>query len=662
MSTSEHIPKVTVLLPVYNAAQFLRQAIDSILSQSCTDFELLIVNDGSTDSSVEIIASYTDSRIRVLNNEKNVGLIASLNRGISEAKGKYIARMDADDVSLPGRLQHQVTMMENDGGISVLGSFVDFMNVDGEVTGNWSTDREATSEREIRKLMMRTNCIAHPTVMMRTDVVRKYLYNPKRKGAEDWDLWMRMLADGFRIAKLPEVLLNYRIHPGSVTAGDKAEEVLEGRLMRFKRRWLWSQFEKFKLNGFFFGVKISLLKNIARHIVSNKIPAWLRDVKRFLTSPPWKVIAQGKKFRETLEKYSGSHYFIFPYMHVGGAEKVHAAIVETVKDRKPLVIFSSWSDDESFLSRFTANATVLDVAHYVNYPLTRRNAKAILAASINSNRGIVLGSNAGLFYDILPMLNSNTKAIDVIHAFKYQPGANLAHRKLLSLASRIDHRVFVSQAAKTEFDTFCFHNNIPRVIRERLQLVSNGVKLPETTQKPEGNPGVLFVGRDSPEKRLNLFYKVAYQFDQESRGKLRFTVVGADSKITFPFITFEGEIADEKALELIYRDHDILVVTSSREGFPVVIMEAMANGLAVIATPVGDIPNRLNGENGIVLSTADEDKVVAEVVAEIKKLLDSPDQLAAMKNSARKYAETNFSEEKFRSEYRKLLNADQVRK
>lgn len=657
MSGNSHTCVVTVLMPVYNAAPFLREAIDSILSQTFRDFELLIINDGSTDQSREIILSYSDSRIRLLDNPGNIGLIATLNRGIREARGKYIARMDADDVSLPTRLEKQAGTMKADPAIAVHASFVEFINTDSEVTGHWSTDREAVSENEIRKLLMKTNCIAHPSVMIRKEVVEKYFYHPKRKGAEDWDLWMRMMAAGERIAKLPEVLLKYRVHPGSVSSGDRAEDVLEVRLMRIKWKFLWSQFAKLKLNGFFFGVKISFLKNLARHLVSNKFPSWARDAKRYLTSPPWTVIAQGKKFRTTLDQYNGKYFFIFPYMHVGGAENVHAAIVETVADKKPLVIFSAFSDNRKFLERFTRNAEVLDVAHYVNYPLTRKKAKRLLSGAVNrQTEAVLFGSNSGLFYDLVPLVAKHVQVIDLIHAFKYQPEANFAHRQLIHLATRIDHRIFVSSAAKEEFDRFCFYNNIPRAIRNRLKLISNAVDVATSLPTRSGErTGLLFVGRNSPEKRINLFLEVATQLQREAAGQFRFTIVGANNEWNEQSVNFMGEITEQDQMQKIYREHDILIVTSEREGFPVVIMEAMANGLVVIATPVGDIPNRLDNKNGIVLISSDAKDVVSETLKQVKMLAGEPDKMSAIRSEAHRYALDNFSMARFRKDYRKLF-------
>lgn len=650
------VPKITVLLPVYNAAEFLRPCIDSILAQTFNDFELLIIDDGSKDDSFEIISSYSDKRIRLLRNSVNSGLIFTLNRGIKEARGSYIARMDADDVALPLRFEKQVMLLDSDESVAVVASYVEFINADGDVTGTWSSDRDAATEDHIRSMMMKTNCIAHPSVMMRTHLAGKYLYNPVQSGAEDWDLWMRLLADGKRIVKLPEVLLQYRLHPASITGKDKIAAPLEIRLIRTKRRFLVGQLFKGRVNGFWLGVKVSAVKNLARHIISNKLPHWLRDLKRILTSPPWKVIQESRQFHHALKNFSGKHVLIFPYMHVGGAERVHASIAAAIKDQNPLIIFSAFSDNDKFLPRFVNNGTVLCTAHYINYPFTRSNALRLLSAKLNSAGGaFVLGSNAGYFYDLIPFLSTDVKVIDLIHAFKYQEGGNLAHRGYLRLAMRINERIFVSEAARSEFEKFCFHNNIPRVIRERMKVIANAVSVPEQVVRSQTKPGILFVGRNSPEKRLHLFLKVAEKLHAASPDGFRFTVVGADSPGNCPYVNFAGEITDDTALQQIYCEHQFLLLTSSREGFPVVIMEAMACGLVVIATPVGDIPNRLNGSNGIVLASAEEREVVNDATSFITNLIQSPAEFAAMQTEAHQFAKENFGEQRFISEYRSLL-------
>ena len=141
----ESSPIVTVLMPVYNAEKYLAEAINSILNQTFTNYELLIINDGSTDKSEEIILKYSDKRIRYIKNDKNIRLVATLNKGIELAKGKYIARMDADDISVPTRLEKQITLLENNEDIGVCGSF---LYVFGENIRNYMFDLAFAFEAE----------------------------------------------------------------------------------------------------------------------------------------------------------------------------------------------------------------------------------------------------------------------------------------------------------------------------------------------------------------------------------------------------------------------------------------------------------------------------------------------------------------------------------
>jgi len=133
----ETFPVISVLMPVFNAEKDLRQAIDSILNQSFTDFEFLIINDGSTDDSVNIIRSFTDPRIRLIQNPQNLGLVPTLNRGLAEACGKYIARMDADDISEPERFASQIVLLEKTPA-DICGGLFRIIDSEGKVTGNVS--------------------------------------------------------------------------------------------------------------------------------------------------------------------------------------------------------------------------------------------------------------------------------------------------------------------------------------------------------------------------------------------------------------------------------------------------------------------------------------------------------------------------------------------
>lgn len=213
-------PKVTVLLPVYNGEQYVHEAIKSILNQSFADFELLIVNDGSIDHSVEIIQSYSDPRIRLVHNEKNLKLIAALNKGLDLARGEYIARMDCDDISLPQRLEKQVKFMDIHHEVGICGSWL------RQFSDNQERIWKAPSrDEEIRCEMLFNSALYHPTVIMRRSVlVDNHLHYEEFPHAEDYRMWLRIMEKS-NAANLPEVLLRYRCHSKQIVNVHDSEKI-----------------------------------------------------------------------------------------------------------------------------------------------------------------------------------------------------------------------------------------------------------------------------------------------------------------------------------------------------------------------------------------------------------------------------------------------------
>ena len=208
-------PLVSVLLPVYNAQDYLKQSIDSILGQTLTDFELIIVNDGSTDGSKAIIDSYSDPRIIVID-QSNAGLPVSLNRAIARAKGKYLARQDADDVSEPTRFEKQVAFLEARPDYGLLGTWAQILEQDCIVDRHLKHPIE-NGELQIKLLFY--NCFAHSSVMIRKnvlDICGLYPEDPEKFPPEDYDLWLR-IAQASKVANLPSALLQYREVPGSIS-------------------------------------------------------------------------------------------------------------------------------------------------------------------------------------------------------------------------------------------------------------------------------------------------------------------------------------------------------------------------------------------------------------------------------------------------------------
>jgi hypothetical protein len=206
------IPKVTVLMSVYNGEAFLNEAVESILSQTFSDFEFLIIDDGSVDSSVEIIRSYHDSRIRLVKNTTNIGMAASLNKGLALARGEYVARMDQDDISLPQRLACQVVFLDSRPEVGVVGSSIE---VFGDIN---MVVRFPTDPDRIKCELFFLNVIAHPTVMMRKAMFTSHglQYNPEFEKTEDYELWNRSICY-FPLTNIEEALLRYRRHHEQVS-------------------------------------------------------------------------------------------------------------------------------------------------------------------------------------------------------------------------------------------------------------------------------------------------------------------------------------------------------------------------------------------------------------------------------------------------------------
>lgn len=218
-------PVVSVLLPVFNGEKYLVQAIDSILNQTFHDFELLLLDDGSTDGSLDILREFEalDSRVRVTTRE-NKGLIVTLNELVAQARGKYIARMDADDVALPGRFASQVKFLEGNLHVVCVGGAFELIDYAGRYL---TTLKQPQLNAEIQALMLAGHvAINHPTIMARSASIKAVGgYDTRYEAAEDYDLWLRIGEFG-ELANLSEVTLKYRLHENSVseTSGKKQRE------------------------------------------------------------------------------------------------------------------------------------------------------------------------------------------------------------------------------------------------------------------------------------------------------------------------------------------------------------------------------------------------------------------------------------------------------
>jgi hypothetical protein len=206
---------LSVIMSVYNGDAYLREAVESILSQTYKAFEFIIIDDASNDNTFAILAEYEkqDPRVKVQHNKENIGLTRSLNKGIASAKGQYIARMDADDISLPFRLEKQIAFLKTHLETGVLGSAVELIDAGGQVIGQriYPTDSII-----IRWRLAFENPLCHPAVLVRRELLQAHQYDPNLDTAQDYELWCRLVGKT-KLANLPETLLRFRKHGENLT-------------------------------------------------------------------------------------------------------------------------------------------------------------------------------------------------------------------------------------------------------------------------------------------------------------------------------------------------------------------------------------------------------------------------------------------------------------
>ena len=224
MAAARVRPLVTVLLPCYNAARYLAASLESLVNQTYAALEILAIDDGSTDATGKILAEFArrDARVRLAPNDRNRGLIYTLNRGVALATGSLIARMDADDVSLPQRIERQAEYFERFPETQLLSSDVSYIREDGELLYDPVVHR--FSDSTLRFPMFFTNPICHPTIMARTSTMRSFEYSPSAVHSEDFELWTRMLEHGVVFRNVPERLLRFRPNLASVSTRHFAQQ------------------------------------------------------------------------------------------------------------------------------------------------------------------------------------------------------------------------------------------------------------------------------------------------------------------------------------------------------------------------------------------------------------------------------------------------------
>lgn len=228
---------ISIILPIYNGEKYLVEAIDSIIQQTWSNWELILINDGSKDHSLEVIQKYKDPRITVVD-QVNKGLAATLNIGIQRAKGSFIARQDQDDVSLPLRLEKQVEFLKSNAQVGIVGCHAQIIGLNGKKIG---VHRHPANNHELQLFLLHNNPFVHSSVMFRKEVFEKtgyYCTDPLRQPPEDYELFSRIARD-WQVANIPEILHIYREVKTSMSR-DKANPFLPRILKISAENLAWS--------------------------------------------------------------------------------------------------------------------------------------------------------------------------------------------------------------------------------------------------------------------------------------------------------------------------------------------------------------------------------------------------------------------------------------
>ena len=319
-------PIVSVVMSVYipdssnsydDNIRYLHQAVESILQQTYTDFEYIIVNDGSSNHVANILNDYArrDKRIFLIQQE-NCGLIASLNNGIQQARGIYIARMDADDISLPQRLEHQVQYLQTYPRIALYGSAIEYIDGNNTVLSRFLYP---TSNAELQTKMKQSNYFAHSSIMMRASVVRHVGgYSSLYPHAEDYELWLR-IAQNHDIANCEDVLLQYRVHENNVSWRNAEQQALSVIAAQFTHTYhrsispqkdvlLGNGVEKIHIEMTVMNIFIYWLKMVRRMGSSANL---IDEVKRWVSNPSLERRIRAKVYREISLSYFACNSYIF---------------------------------------------------------------------------------------------------------------------------------------------------------------------------------------------------------------------------------------------------------------------------------------------------------------------------------------------------------------
>lgn len=660
MDSNVNAALVSIIMPVYNSALYIRQAIDSIVNQSYSEWELICIDDGSVDDSVAIVRSFDDPRIRLVVLDKNGGVAAARNKGLSLANGSWIAFLDSDDIAHRERLERQVRYMLQHPEAAAVFTRVRLVDVYGNPHGSWPDDEKTLSSADIHRLLPYRNCLAQPSAMIRADVLGKFAYRVEYHDSEDWALWLELTAAGHTLHKLDETLVDYRIRPSSETARSNASPFK--KLIRFRSTYIRIAGKNNPLDPHIPILRSERRKERASLLLDTVLRQPVRLAIKLFRANPIALCFQLLRLTLFLRKHTTSHYFFFPFHHIGGAEKVHLAVVNETID-KPVVLFTKKSDAFGYKAEFEEKAHCLDIWRLCWNPVFKTLAAAIILRHINRLKNkTAIGANSQFYYEMLALqktANDSNRWGDLVHAFVH-PEERGSEHWALPVVGRLHFRIIIGERTRIDLQQQYEKNRIPSELLDRIFLIHNYVS-PIDSRLPNEHsaPKIIYIGRGTPEKRVHLIGQIAQALQEYFPG-LTIQALG-DVQRGMPqeyyrYLVFCGVIPREEEVYRNLNNSDFLLLTSQREGMPMAVAEAMMCGTIPLACAVGNIPFILrDGHNGWLLPADDDALIVQKATSIIVDCWNNKALFNDIRLHATKDAIEHFSYATFHQRWQELL-------
>lgn len=391
------------------------------------------------------------------------------------------------------------------------------------------------------------------------------------------------------------------------------------------------------------------IKNIANNF-------YFRRLKKILL----KISALKKYYAIQKHLDNKRLFFFFPFWNTGGGERVHADILKVFSYLNPVCFITGRSANKGLKDDFETNSQAIEIWQWTDDEISLNVLLKRIATSINKvSNPIIFGCNSHFFYKLIPYLEPHVKVIDLLHAFSGPKGFEYIS---LPYISRIDHRIILGNKTRNDFKQLYRENNIPENYLTRFVIIPNKVDSPSSLPLKDatGNLIILFVARNSPEKRVDLFLRIT-EICAEQNLPVEFLMIGDFNDLCYPVndnTSIIGEVYNKDDLNKFYSRAHLLFVTSSREGFPMVILEGMSHGVIPVSTAVGEIPAYINksaGNGFLIDSTGDNEAIAKKFIMQLNDLVKNRNGLGEYSSNAYFFVKKHFSTENFESSYKSVL-------